>query len=120
MSSEEEEEERSFEVRQEPDDVRRFGAVLIGFIGLVTIGLCLVVAGAIWMGFVHARRPNFAVAPPAGTLERSLIEATKRAYDLDQEKREELTRWGWIDRSAGIARIPIERAMDLVAEEEAR
>lgn len=120
MSSEAEEEPGEFEVRQEPDDVRRFGAVLIGFIGLVTIGLCLVIAGAIWLGFIRARQSNFAVAPPAGTLERSLIEATKRAYDLDQEKKKELTRWGWVDRDAGVARVPIERAMELVATEEER
>ena len=29
----------------------------------------------------------------------------------------ELSRWAWIDRSAGLARIPIERAMQLVVDE---
>lgn len=116
-AKEQEEGEEEYEVRQEPDSIRRLGAALIGFIGIMVIGLCLVVSGAIWTGFVHARRPSFAAPPPAGTLEHTLIEATRRAHDLDRKKGEELTRWGWVDRSKGVARIPIDRAIDVVIEE---
>ena len=35
-------------------------------------------------------------------------------------QRRELERWGWVDREAGVAQIPIEQAMDVVAGEESR
>jgi len=43
--------------------------------------------------------------------------------DLERLRAEEdavLGSWGWVDESAGIARIPIDRAMALVAERAAR
>jgi len=39
------------------------------------------------------------------------------AWDLRDAQRRELAGWGWVDRDAGIARIPIDRAMDLVVKE---
>jgi hypothetical protein len=39
------------------------------------------------------------------------------AGDLRDAQRRELAGWGWGDRDAGIARIPIDRAMDLVVKE---
>lgn len=61
-------------------------------------------------------------AAPAGDvpIERTLIEATERGQDLRAAQRASLERWGWTDRAAGKAEIPIERAMELVIEEEGR
>jgi hypothetical protein len=39
----------------------------------------------------------------------------KKLQDLHQEDAKALTTYGWIDKSKGIARIPIERAMELAA-----
>ncbi|XXY50656.1 hypothetical protein WME91_05880 [Sorangium sp. So ce269] len=36
---------------------------------------------------------------------------------LNRRKREELSRFGWVDRERGLVQIPIEDAMRLVAEE---
>ena len=36
---------------------------------------------------------------------------------LNRRKREELGRFGWVDRDRGLAQIPIEDAMNLVVEE---
>ncbi|HSL16456.1 MAG TPA: hypothetical protein VLB51_00955 [Methylomirabilota bacterium] len=36
---------------------------------------------------------------------------------LDNEQRERLTSYGWISEGDGVAHIPIERAMDLIAGE---
>jgi len=33
------------------------------------------------------------------------------------EQREALSKYGWVDQSRGIAHIPIDRAMDIVAQE---
>jgi hypothetical protein len=35
---------------------------------------------------------------------------------LNETNRQTLESYGWVDRSAGVARIPIERAMDIVAD----
>jgi len=40
--------------------------------------------------------------------------------DLRAREREELTTYGWVDQDKGTVRIPIERAMELVAAEEQR
>jgi len=52
-----------------------------------------------------------------GTLEQRLILAAPRGLETKRRQRDELDRWGWVDRDAGLARIPVERAMDLVADE---
>ena len=38
--------------------------------------------------------------------------------DLHAREHEELTTYGWVDKEAGTVRIPIERAMELVAAEQ--
>jgi len=56
---------------------------------------------------------NLQRTPPAPRLEpdplspRRLLQARENAV---------LTTYGWVDRGAGVVRIPIERAMDLLAE----
>lgn len=49
-------------------------------------------------------RPHLQVSPPA----------EMRAFEAEQKKT--LHSYGWVDREAGIVRIPIERAMALTAE----
>jgi hypothetical protein len=108
--------EEDFEVAQEPDSVRKGGAALVAVMGVTSMAIGVVIAGAIWIGYVHARHPGYAVPPPAGTLERTPVDATLRGPDLDTAKRKDLTRWGWVDRRRGIARIPIDRAKAVVVE----
>ena len=36
---------------------------------------------------------------------------------LDNEQRERLTSYGWVSEGDGVAHIPIERAMELIADE---
>ena len=57
-----------------------------------------------------ASRPQ---EPPAPRLQPKPIEQLQR---LRSEENVTLGSYGWVDRSQGIVRIPIERAMDLVAE----
>jgi hypothetical protein len=108
--------EEHFEVEQEPDTVHKVGAALIAAGGFAWMAIGVVIAAAIWVGYVHARRPGYAVPPPAGTLERTPIDATLRGPDYDAKRREDLTRWGWVDRANGVARIPIDEAKAIVRE----
>jgi len=42
--------------------------------------------------------------------------ATRREYEQQQQAK--LTHYGWVDRQSEIARIPIERAMEIIVERE--
>jgi len=97
-----------------------FGAVLIA--GILA-SLLLVRWTFDWLASREARAqaPEHALAPGAG---RSLPPEPRLQMDPVAEYRairaqEEgiLHGYGWVDKDAGIARIPIERAMDLILEE---
>lgn len=107
----------SFEVRQDPDLVARRKVMAVTIVGIVTMLGALVVA---WELLEHWGTPTREISRTAprtiGTLEQTLIVDTKRGLDLKSQQEASLHRWGWVDRDAGIVRIPIERAMDLIVE----
>ena len=99
-------------------------------VGLFGLGLALVmivVLGMMWVLLVHwkagqvARDPrpsplaeaNAPRLPPEPRLQSAPVK------DMDELRAREtstLTSYGWIDRQAGVGRIPIDRAIDLVVE----
>jgi hypothetical protein len=52
--------------------------------------------------------------PPAPRLQAAPVQDMQ---DIRQAENARLQSYGWVDRPAGIARIPIDRALDLVAEQ---
>jgi hypothetical protein len=112
-----------FPVRQQPDaiDAPRVVRATLGSAGVALVGVA--VATRILLAQVgafapDARGPGGAVAPPRpeiGTIEQTLDDVARRGPDLEARQRRELERWGWVDRNDGIAVIPIDRAMDIVA-----
>lgn len=66
---------------------------------------------------VEAERPRTAEQklPPEPRLE---IDATASLARLRAEENARLTSYGWVDKPAGIVRIPIDRAMELLVENE--
>ncbi len=92
------------------------------FIGGLFLGLALVLMGVAWLfGFFTERRemylpfplPKANQIPPPPRLEQ-------RPYvDMRVLRAQEdaiLGTYGWVDRNAGVVRIPIDRAIDLVAQ----
>jgi len=49
-------------------------------------------------------------------VEQTPIWGSPLGEDLRARQRRELDEWGWVDRRAGIANIPIDRAMDLLVQ----
>jgi hypothetical protein len=95
-------------------------SVLVGATGVFSAGLLVIVA----TGNIAPR-----VAGPRGTrpapreideIEQTQIWKTQRGIDLRDAQRAELERWGWANREHHIARIPIDEAMNLVVEQEAK
>jgi hypothetical protein len=104
----------------EPDRVAIGGVLLVGLALAVLTAAGLLIAAQVTDVFIARTARPLEVAPslaerrlpPAPRLQSdpaAALAAHRRSLD------ERLGSYGWIDRSAGIARIPVERAMDLVA-----
>jgi hypothetical protein len=99
--------------------------VSIFLIGVAVLLFVVLVLLIIWMTLRHLRVERSKkegstkrVVEKAETFPRPRLQVDP-AEDLAQMRARdllELTTYGWIDRKAGIARIPIERAMQLLAE----
>lgn len=107
-------------VRFEESDFR------VGVIGWFFSGLALglvltgaLVGGLLWL-FLSSVPPARTQAPaPEGTRIQAPLLQPDAAADL-RESREQSRRWlsgyGWVDRTAGIVHIPVERAMRVLVE----
>ena len=113
-----------FVVHQERDRLAGKKLVVIAVASIVTFAVAVAVSG----GLLGAeRRPETRNAPAPsmapmtiGTVEQGLLVGPARGLDVARDQRAALDRWAWVDRDAGIARIPVERAMDLVAADAGR
>ncbi|MGH7995077.1 MAG: hypothetical protein ACREFX_01860 [Opitutaceae bacterium] len=94
----------------EPSDVRM--PVVIACSGCLAV---LVLAGlvlGVWLDHGHLGR-----LPPVATFQHGPAEKPQilRVWqDVDREERGHLHTYGWVDRKAGVVRIPIENAMRLL------
>jgi hypothetical protein len=114
----------SVEAGHEKSDVS-IGAIVKFGIGLAVAAVVIHVA--LWGLFElletrESRRdtplPPLAAAglrrtPPEPRLEPDALVSRRR---MQAEEREALTTYGWVDKRAGVVRLPIERAMDLLVE----
>jgi hypothetical protein len=98
-------------VRRESSDVR---PALVGWLALIVAGIVVLVPVALWLaapGSVHDPRHQPRVTPPEPRLQstpRDDLAALRRAEDA------RLSSYGWSDRAAGLAHIPVEEAMQRI------
>jgi hypothetical protein len=106
----------------EKSDLRSRPIVVFGVSLGVMVALAFVVAyGMIhvlgWWGRPRLETPASPLAtrtvPPEPRLQ---VEAPKDLTSLQAAEQEVLTTYAWVSKEAGIARIPLERAMQLVLE----
>ena len=116
-----------FAVRQEEDRVASGSLIRVGLASIVIGAAGVFFAGAILASQVGTLRPS--AAGPHGPrratrtlsqIEQTPIWETRVGIDLREAQGRELERWGWVDRDAGVAKIPIDQAMDIVAREVSR
>ena len=104
-----------FRPTREEDHVSRRVIAWATVIGAVFAVLCLCVAVRFTRSFTPgARTATQPARAEIGWVEQTPIRETERGLEVVREQRRSLERWGWADRSRGIARVPIERAIDLV------
>ena len=98
----------------------------IRFIGLFSLGMVVLLAGSLvlmgWLFGVFAGKPlgrgrsapiaEMRPYPPAPRLQAS---PTRDMQEMRRTENTRLQSYGWIDQTAGIARIPIDQAMELLA-----
>lgn len=107
-------------VRQEEDLIH---SPTIVFVGVASL-LVFLVAGWVAVWYLNARKAEhgpLAAATEAGKskvgmVEQDFFDVAVRGERQTVTKRAHLASWGWIDRDAGTVHMPIERAMELVAQ----
>lgn len=114
-------------VGHEPTDVRARPLVAAAGLIVAVIVLTVVVQALLVRWFEsRAERTQGPEAPLAGSPDRMPPEPrllAEPAVALDELRRQEdelLNGWAWINREAGVVRIPIDRAIDILAERHAR
>ncbi len=71
------------------------------------------IAGLLWHGHRADRRPRAEQQFSYGPQDRP--DVLKAWPEIEAQQREHLTTYGWVDRSAGVVRIPIDEAMKRLA-----
>ena len=92
---------------------------LVRNVSLASLALMAISLAAV-VGLMGGVKSGYGQTPPTapttiGTIEQTLILSEGRGTRERAVGRTQLDALEWVDRDAGIARIPIERAMDLVA-----
>lgn len=116
-----------YEVHQEEDVVASRSllkiyvvSILVGALGVFFAGVILAAStGALQPSLAGPKGPQPALAQ-LSHVEQTPIRDSERGIDLRRAQLRELASWGWVDRKAGIAQIPIDEAMDVVVEESSR
>jgi|SRR5450432_160404 len=103
---------------------------ILGFGGGVLVVTLLAMAVMWWMSDAFKRQEEAKDAAPSPLAEAQLdpippgprLQATP-PRDMDELRKrdhEALTTYGWVDKSGGVAHIPVERAIEILAAKEAR
>jgi hypothetical protein len=106
--------------RSEEDQISTRTILLVGVGSL----LVFFVAGAAAVTYLHARQaahgpvamPSEAGKSKIGMVEQDFFDVSVRGTRDRARKRARLASYGWVDRNAGVVHLPIERAMELVAQ----
>lgn len=113
-----------FEVVQEDDLVasRKVTAVVIGAVVITVASVAvsgMVIDAA--TGHLAPSARTVSIAPrQIDGIHQTPIERDRHGWDLRERQRRSLDAYRWVDRPHGIAQIPIEQAMQMIADEDAR
>jgi hypothetical protein len=111
------------DIPQEDDHVDRTRLLAIGVGAIVVTVVAVLVADALlrtWGATPPSPIYPSNIPRQIGTVDQRLLDDTERGRTLRADQRASLERWRWLDRDAGLAEIPIDVAMDIVAAKEKR
>jgi hypothetical protein len=116
----------ALERRHEPRDPRPGIFAIIAGSVVVMVLVCLVTSGLLMRSLAHDRPMQFmkplglVVAPDLKPLDRfpaphlTIDDDHQQMTSIRDRQMEKLNSYGWVDRSNGIVRIPIDRAVELI------
>jgi len=96
----------------EPEGVRAWPVISIAVGFLIFVAACLAGLFLYYSDVIGARKPLKVEAFPAPQLQRTPLSDLEL---LHQKEQAQLQGYAWVDKEQGIVRIPIERAMQIVA-----
>jgi hypothetical protein len=110
--------QRHHEIRDwNPRVIAATGAILLvvgALIFLAVWGMLGILAGS--QTQIEAQLPRVAVTPIAPPGPDLQVAPARDMEQLLAQENQILHTYGWVDRDAGVVRIPIERAMEIIAE----
>jgi hypothetical protein len=113
-----------FVVRQEEDRIATPTISVIAVSTVVIGAIAVLLSGIMLTGILGTLQPSAAgsrgvraAGRDIADLEQTSIIDLEYGVDLGEQQRGQLHKYGWIERDAGIAAVPIERAIDRVVEE---
>jgi hypothetical protein len=109
-------------VQQEPDVLASGRLVRIAVVALVVSTVGVICAGLLLRSTTGSLRAGsgeeagrlVSAGREIAGIEQAPILVSRDGLDLRDREREELSRAAWVDRDAGVAAIPIERAMEMI------
>jgi hypothetical protein len=103
----------------ERSDFNPAAAVLFGAVLAATIA-AVVAVSFFFMRFAALREPSpqAAARERAAVAPRLQVQGFNELREMREAENRELNSYAWIDREKGIVRIPVERAMEILAEKE--
>ena len=93
----------------EPDQLPLGKILVVTMVTVAVFGAGIAVSGAV----VAGHEPT-SVPPPHDTVEHGLVWAAAPGLERDAAAP---SRFGWVDRDAGVATLPIDRAIDVTLEQ---
>ena len=105
-------------VRHEVSDLHARGVLVAAALIAGGIAFALAAAWFISWGAGVDRAARTTLAPPSVPAPQQGSAPRLDLGPYQREKKEQLERYGWVDQHAGRIHIPIERAMQLLAEEQ--
>ncbi len=109
------------DARHEPSDLQPRIIAIFGIALIATLVACVILAVWLFDFFAANRARQDRPRPPVARVEAPPEPHLQVAapQDLEALRKQEdsvLESYGWVDRGAGIVRIPIDRAMELLAD----
>lgn len=109
-------------VRQEEDRIQTGKIVAVGLMAFIAFGI-----GILWAARIQTRGTGSIRTQPQpwpaqagqreiGMVYQPLFDSLRIAQQKESAKRAQLNSYGWVDREARVARIPIQRAMKMLLE----
>jgi hypothetical protein len=107
----------------ESTSIQARGLIIGAAVLVATVIVCQILLG-VWMGEFHREEERAEVAFPTrneidvGHFPQPRLQENPKIdmMDVRREEQARVNSYGWIDQKAGVARIPIDRAMDIIAQ----